>query len=626
MLNFIFGRPGSGKTECVINKIKESVSLGRKTYFLVPEQQTYISECMLADLPASSALCFEIVTFSRLCELVFGKYGGLTDMHITEASKYLTMWLSIREISDEFKEYKNVKADPAFCQLMLSTIDELRASSVTPEICSALAEKCSDTDLQKKLNDISLIYENYNRNLEKRLGDSARAAEDRFSRLYSLLCENDFFAGCDFFVDSFTSFTSVEQNILKEIFKQADNSTITFEFDKGNSKAPHIENIDSTAKVFLEFAKDRHLDFEEIYLEGNKRVKSAELRVLENCLWNFSINKKNAPEIPEEERGAIQTIVCKNEYEETVFAALTILNEHKKGIKFSEIALVTRNGEARKGIIGSVFEKLGIPYFISEKTDLTQTPAARFILSALRCVTYNFRLEDIMTLLKTGLCPIEEIDADTFESYCRAWNINGALYTEKLWSMNPDGYTTKKDERTTKILADVNRVRSAIIPPLVNLKQKLSEANGNALESCRALYSYLREVRLAENLSNIAEDELKAGNITEAGELIRVYDCIVSAITDVCNIIGEYPINTEELSSAIEIMLKHTDIASVPSVSDCVTVGSANMLRVENIKMAILVGLCEGEFPAAYNDNGILCEIRLLSIDDSEGKMYEYYK
>lgn len=31
-------------------------------------------------------------------------------------------------------------------------------------------------------------------------------------------------------------------------------------------------------------------------------------------------------------------------------------------------------------------------------------------------------------------------------------------------------------------------------------------------------------------------------------------------------------------------------------------------------------------FSSEYYDNGILCEIRLLSIDDSEGKMYEYYK
>ena len=31
-------------------------------------------------------------------------------------------------------------------------------------------------------------------------------------------------------------------------------------------------------------------------------------------------------------------------------------------------------------------------------------------------------------------------------------------------------------------------------------------------------------------------------------------------------------------------------------------------------------------FSSENYDNGILCEIRLLSIDDSEGKMYEYYK
>ena len=76
MLTFLFGRPGSGKTSYIIEQIKGSVASGTQTYLLVPEQQAFISESMLADLPASSALCFEVVSFSRLCEKVFGEIGA----------------------------------------------------------------------------------------------------------------------------------------------------------------------------------------------------------------------------------------------------------------------------------------------------------------------------------------------------------------------------------------------------------------------------------------------------------------------------------------------------------------------------------------------------------------------
>ena len=78
MINLVFGCAGSGKTRYMTQRINESVSLGRRTYLLVPEQQVFTAEAMLANMPASSGLFFEIISFSRLCELVFGKFGGLT--------------------------------------------------------------------------------------------------------------------------------------------------------------------------------------------------------------------------------------------------------------------------------------------------------------------------------------------------------------------------------------------------------------------------------------------------------------------------------------------------------------------------------------------------------------------
>ena len=76
MFNIIIGRSGSGKTERLFNEIEKNVSNHKKTYLLVPEQQLYLSESMLAKLPASSARYVEIVSFARLCGLVAVKCGG----------------------------------------------------------------------------------------------------------------------------------------------------------------------------------------------------------------------------------------------------------------------------------------------------------------------------------------------------------------------------------------------------------------------------------------------------------------------------------------------------------------------------------------------------------------------
>ncbi len=607
MLTFLLGRSGSGKTDYIINKIDACVAAKEKTYLLVPEQQVYLSECMLADLPASSALCFEVISFSRLCEIIFSRFGGVTERPAGKGARNLVMWQSLRELSPDLKQYGKTRIDAAFTSMMLNTIDELRANSITAEACASLSEDADDVLLSNKLSDISAIYTCFEENLKIRFGESEYAAENKLSRAAELLRHSDPLSGCNIFIDSFTSFTGEEHAILEQILRQAKNVCISLTYEKG-SRAPHFETVADTFKLLRRYAKDQGIEHAEIALEKNARTDKGELCALEENLWNFSVTDKNKPIIDDCARGSIEMYSCANEYEEIYRAALSVLSEHKRGVAYSEIALIMRDPETRKGMIEAIFESLGIPYFLSDRTDLSLTAPARLILSALRCVAHGFNTVDVMTLLKTGLLGIDDRDADLFEDYCYTWNISGKQFTDCAWSMNPDGYTTAMSDRGNEILKCANKVRSEIIPPLERLKSKFSINKGNTVENCRALYTYLNEISLAEKLSASAEDALISGDVKGAGEILRLYDYIISALTDISTVLGENKTNAEELCAAMEIMLRNTDIGSVPAMNDCVTVGSAATLRVENIKTAILIGLCEGEFPANYSDSGLLSE------------------
>ena len=607
MLEFLIGRSGSGKTERIINEIEGLVARNEKTYLLVPEQQVYLSECMLAKLPASSALCFEVISFSRLCEIIFSRFGGVTERPAGRGARNLVMWQSLRELSPILMQYKGIRVDSAFTSMMLNTVDELRANSVSADMCESLSESTDNELLAGKLSDLAAIYTCFEDNLKKRFGESEYAAENKLSRAAELLRHSDLLSDCNVYVDSFTSFTGEEHAILEQIMRQAKNLCISLTYEKG-SKAPHFESVSDTFKRLKAYAKDHGIECVEVSLESNSRTELCELRALEENLWNFSITDKNKPDIPEDSRGSIEMHLCSNEYEEIYRAALSILSEHKKGVDFSEIALIMREPETRKGMIDAVFEGLGIPYFLSDRTDLSLTAPARLILSALRCVAHNFNAVDVMTLMKTGLLGIDDHDADLFEDYCYTWSISGKQFTDRAWSMNPDGYTTVMSDRGRDILASANKVREMIIPPLERLKTAFSLNKGNTVENCRAIYAYLNEISLAETLSASAEEALSSGDVKGAGEALRLYDYIISTLTDISTVLGDCETNAEELCGALEIMLRNTDIGSVPAMNDCVTVGSAATLRVENIKTAILIGLCEGEFPANYSDSGLLNE------------------
>ena len=607
MLNFLLGRSGSGKTKYILNEIENRVGEGKKTYLLVPEQQVYISECMLANLPSSSALCFEVISFSRLCELVFSRLGGLAERPAGKGARNLLMWQTLRELSPTLRQYKGIKVDSAFTEIMLSLIDELHANGITPSECENSSEKCTSQELSAKLGDVSAIYANFMRNIEEKLGESASESENKLIRLASLLKDCDIFENAHIYIDSFTSFTAEEHNVLEGLIRCAEDVTISFTYERGSS-APHMESISDTVRKLTRFASDASIPHKDIKLGAYTRGGKKELALLEENLWNFSITEKNRPNVEEQERGSIEMTVCANEYDEIWLAGLNILKEKERGVKFSEMALIARDPEGRKGLIDAIFEELGIPYFLSERTDLSSTAPARLIISALRCVAHGFNSTDVLTLLKTGLLGIDLHDADLFEDYVRTWKINGNKFTEDAWSMNPDGYTQKISSRGKEILKAANDVRANLIPPIAELQTAFYANKRNTLENCRAIYAYLEKIELSEKLSAYAEHALRSGDVRGAGETLRLYDYIISALTDIATVLGDTEMNADELALAIEIMLKNTDIGSVPSTSDYVTVGSGSTLRVENVKSAFVIGLCEGEFPANYSDSGILSE------------------
>ncbi len=615
MFTFLFGSSGSGKTAYIMDKIRQNIKNGQKTYLLVPEQQLFISECMLRDLPVSSALYFEVIGFSRLCEIVFSKYGGVLDADIGSGTKNLIMWRSLCEISDHLSQYKSIKADASFIEMMLSSIDELHANSISSADCERAAEKCDEPILRRKLQDLAAIYQMYELRLENTFGDSAVMSQNKLSRLCSILSDNEFFSDTEIFIDSFTDFTGEEFEVIEKIMLQARATSMSFTYIRGD-RSPHTLTISDTVRRLTRFAKDNGIQTTDITLEKYKGRPRDELDVIERQLWDFSITADSRINIDEARRGHIESYICENEFEEAWLAALNILKAHENGAKYSEIAVIARDPENIRGMLEAVFESANIPYFFSERTDLSATAPARLVLSALRCVCHNFNGTDVINLIKTGLCPIDRHDADLFEDYCYTWNINGKQFSADVWSMNPDGYTTDMSERGREILASANRVREQLIPPLIELRQDLALADGDTVQSCRALHTYLEKTGLSESLCSLAEYSLASGNIKEAGELLRIYDFILSALTDICTVMGDRRLSVEELCSAVEIMLKNTDIGSVPAINDCVTIGSAATLRLENVKVAIVTGLCEGEFPASYSERGILTDSDKQKMDD----------
>ena len=599
MITFLYGAYGSGKTSHIIDAIKQSVSDGIHTFLIVPEQEAVQAERMVLEaLPPSAQLDLEVLNFSRLYNRVCREYGGLSYRYMTKPIKHLMMWQNLRELAPLLEEYGELAGtDASLCELMVNAVNELKACALSPEDLRKAHEKLKrDDPLCAKLRDLELIYASFDRLVTEKYTDSS----DDLSKLCDKLREHDFFHGCNVFIDSFSSFTAVEHRVIERIFASADNVTVSIPLPHPECNEIYTLSITSSLKR-LKKSADRHHGAQSIVLHGNKRAAAPSLAYLTDNLWRLNIRGDKDTAYND---GSIVAEICENSYAEAEAAAAHISELLREGARCRDIAIVARDPARYRGIIEPAFEKNGIPLFVSEKTDLCALAPVKFILSALRIRRYGWQRSDVIAHVKTGLCGVDTRSVDLFEEYVNAWSIRGSRFTSGDWTMNPDGYQPIQNDRAKDILACANDVRRRITEPLERLFILL-DASENIADMCRAMYSYLCETNIGSKLSELSERERARGRLRSAEEFASLYEVLINTLADVGEALGEYEADTEEFYQILKTVFEQTDIGTIPTSIDEVTLGSAATFRAANIKYLFVLGLCESVFPAAVNDRGI---------------------
>ena len=192
------------------------------------------------------------------------------------------------------------------------------------------------------------------------------------------------------------------------------------------------------------------------------------------------------------------------------------------------------------------------------------------------------------------MCDVDITQANLFEEYVTTWKIRGASFFEQTWTMNPDGFTKERSERAEEILLAANTVRQKLFESLTKLFILLDAAE-NIADMCRAVYSYIEEISLEDKLSALAKKAVERGDIKQARETARLYGIILNTLADIATAIGDETADSEEFMLILRSVFEKTEISSIPTSIDEVTVGSAAMLRSSNQEYALIMGLCEGD-------------------------------
>ncbi len=597
MLNLIYGPPASGKTFFSDQMLIKELNSGKKVTLLVPEQEAIEAENRIYDKAASEGVTTEkltVVSFRRLANLAFRRYGGIEYGNIGDSGRLIILYRIIHTFMPQLKVYKN-NLDRSFIELMLSVCSELKRYSVLPSDLSKASEKSKNEHLRDKLSDIALIYTAYLAELSSANTD----ATDDVNRLAEIYEEHQPDKDEVFFLDSFNGFTSAELRVLRSLIRFCE-VTVTVNRPSQKGKTGFM-TVEKTEKQLYDIAKNAKADVSIVkVLDDKSGAKSNDFELIRDKLFDYAFKSDG-----EHSSDAVTLVCASDAFSQAEFIAAKICELVRLGARYRDIAVITRGADRLEGVLDVVFEKYGIPVFLSKREKLNSSALYKSVALALEIISERYRTEDIMAYIKSEISGFTLEEIDLIESYVSLWSIDGLRWIDQNdWVLNPLGFTDVQTENSVAELQLINSIRNRIISPITALADDLK--NVTAENACKAIYGFISRCGIADyyKSSNDASD-------------ITAYNTFVSMLETLAKTGEDMFFDAKELSSILYLMAKNTDYGKLPQTFDRVIAGEASLIRVNAIKHVFLCDCENGVFPASVTDDSFFSDTEKQFLSDN---------
>lgn len=590
-IQIVYGTSGIGKSTYIFNQINEQIKQKSpyKIKVITPEQFSYTAEHKLLETSSSqSMISAEVITFARMAYRILGEVGKKTRINLSGSGKAMLIDHILLTENNKFsflgKSDENV-------EMISRQLTELKKHQVQLDILKEVTKNTQDKYLQKKLEDITNLYDLYNTSIQNQYIDE----NDGLTLLAEELEESNEFKNCDIYIDEFAGFTLQEYEILRKLMRISHKITITICADNlqenTNADIDTFYSNKQTVKRILEIANQEQIEVEKtIFLNTPYRFKAEELQHLaENMASPFykKYDKQNEN---------LSIFLASNPYSEIENVAIQITKLAKKDYKYEEMAVITKNIDTYSSLCKAIFEQYNIPVFIDEKKDLGSNILVRYVLSLLEIFAKNWSYESVFGYIKTGLLDLDTQEIAVLENYCLKWGIKGSKWYAKEWNF----YNETEEQQKQIIYA-----RDKVVEPLLKFKKQLAGLK-TVKEITTELYEFLVQNNIYEKLEQKIE-ELKQNNELE---IAKQYELSIKILTDLFDeivlVLGNKNITFDRYAKILKMGFNQSDLGTIPATADQVIVGDVDRSRSHKVKAVFIIGLNDGSFPSIQKDEGFL--------------------
>lgn len=582
MVEFLLGGSGTGKSTELISKIKETSEKGRKCIVIIPDQFSFEYDKKLYNaLGAKMYNNLTVLSFGRLSSDIFMHFGGRKGSYASECSKLALTYIAINNVrkNNGFIYFGKMSRSGSFAKAVMNEIKELCYAGIKSEDLLSASASCGGREKSKAV-DIANVFCEYEkllseRNLKDNISDVEYASE--------IAKNNGYFKDTDVFIDEFQTFPADQMKMIEVMAETADNLTVCLTTDNPASRLPLFSAVNRSYARIHGIAKNCGCEIKTTMMKEPYRFVSKDIALLSQNIFrnrrsgNFSSDN-------------IKLVSAGDIYKECEYVSAEIKNLVMGGMKYSDIAVLTRKTDSYCSIIESTFERYDIPVFMDIKKPLMHKSVMLMIVSALEYASSKkISTETVLKYIKTGLTGVTAEEAGILDNFVYRFGIDGDLWKDEFIKEDTD-------ERKT-----AEKIRAKIIPLLEKFKGGLKNATGK--EICKAIFSLMTESGAYDYLS--AKRSLDAESLEMIREQKQVFNMVCDILDELCVILGDEKISAKEFKELFLCIVSGEKIANPPQTLDAVVFSGTERARLSSHRAVFVIGASDGDFPADVSEGGL---------------------
>ena len=579
----------------------------RTQLVVVPKQLTLQTErTLLRDLNQRGSFQIQVLSPERLCARIFDAAGQPEGVRVDDRGRVMLVRAAVRAAGENLTLYRGAERRRGFPERCAAQLERIRQAGVTADTLRACAADLSGT-ARLKLNDLSYILEAYGALIEDRYQDGT----SEFNAAILRAREAAFLRECAVWFHGFDMMPPTLHGLIASVGAVTDaglllpleNDEHARDFDAFLPMFRALEQLSIAAKrlgapmerVDVEEAAatedTSHEHFREPPEHSSPRLlvsvppRKADLRRLERELFAF-------PAEPSAGRAqSVQLTLLRDPKEECRFAAaLTRRLVRQRGWRWDDVTLLLRDPDAYDAPLRAAFADYGVPLFLSSSRSAARHAAPEFLLTALKALEKGFPADEMLALLRTGMSPLSDDEADRFSNYIVRWGLRGNRFLRPL-------------QRGAQAELDaLEPLRARLTEPLVHLRDRLRRSQ-TLTQQLTALFGLLTDAEVYSKIQ-ARMARLCEANLREiAGEEGQVWNRMLGAMDQMQALMGDAKLSMVELRETLTESLSAAVLKPLPQSGDAVLAQSMDRACARPSKAILILGAADRP---VNDDEGLL--------------------